>query len=265
MKKQSAASGFSLVELLVVVAIIVILLALLMPATRSMKQRANTAVCATNLRSLGTAMTSYASENDGMFPYRQDWSVENWRSWGWADARGPELLRKGQLWPYVRDESVFLCPTFERTFAFNPAAAHLTPVRSYTMNEYFTFKDGSGEMNKRAWQGQLNMIRTRIEKPAALGMISEENTWLTPYSRWIINNSCLGVGRWNGPAEGDGDMSNGASVDSIGSFHNPQNGDMREGSANVAFADGHVALHHVTETKIVMTPERIKQGRGGTD
>src|SRR4051812_4685947 len=69
MKRQSTSKrGFTLVELLVVIAIIVILIALLLPVVIEVKRRAQELACASNLRQIGQAMTMYTNENRGYFP-----------------------------------------------------------------------------------------------------------------------------------------------------------------------------------------------------
>jgi prepilin-type N-terminal cleavage/methylation domain-containing protein/prepilin-type processing-associated H-X9-DG protein len=65
---KSHKRGFTLVELLVVVAIIAVLIALLMPALGRAKEQSKTTVCLNNLRAVLTSMQSYASEYDGVIP-----------------------------------------------------------------------------------------------------------------------------------------------------------------------------------------------------
>ncbi len=62
------ASGFSLVELLLAVALVALLSALSIPALETMRRRADAAVCANNLRQIGTAMLQKVQDNNNAFP-----------------------------------------------------------------------------------------------------------------------------------------------------------------------------------------------------
>ena len=65
----SLQSGFTLVELMVVVAIIAILLMLLIPNIRTMREKALSAHCQNNLRQYGIAMNQYMADYNGYFIY----------------------------------------------------------------------------------------------------------------------------------------------------------------------------------------------------
>jgi prepilin-type N-terminal cleavage/methylation domain-containing protein len=60
--------GFTLVELLVVIAIIAVLIAILLPVLSKVKQAANRTACMSNLRQLSMAYHLYAGENKGYMP-----------------------------------------------------------------------------------------------------------------------------------------------------------------------------------------------------
>lgn len=60
--------GFTLLELLAVIAIITILAALLFPAITSVHVQARSSVCASRLRHIGVAFFDFASDHDGTLP-----------------------------------------------------------------------------------------------------------------------------------------------------------------------------------------------------
>jgi prepilin-type N-terminal cleavage/methylation domain-containing protein len=67
-------AAFTLIELLVVIAIIALLLTILMPTLDRAKELARQAVCKANLRNLGLASVSFASEHDGYLPVGYRWN-----------------------------------------------------------------------------------------------------------------------------------------------------------------------------------------------
>lgn len=61
--------GFTLIEMLVVIAIITLLISLMTPAVTKSLQKAREAKSMSNLQSVGIAMLGFASENKGNLPY----------------------------------------------------------------------------------------------------------------------------------------------------------------------------------------------------
>lgn len=60
--------GFSLIELLVVLAIVAVLASIFIPYLLSVRERNNRVRCAENLRRIGLALSAYANDNRGVFP-----------------------------------------------------------------------------------------------------------------------------------------------------------------------------------------------------
>jgi len=61
-------TGFTLVELLVVIGLIAVLVALLLPALANAREQARRVRCAANLHSLGIGLRTYAEQNRGHLP-----------------------------------------------------------------------------------------------------------------------------------------------------------------------------------------------------
>jgi len=61
-------TGFTLVELIVVIAVIAALMGILIPVLHTAREQTRAVVCGSNLKQLSLAMTTYAQENE-TFPY----------------------------------------------------------------------------------------------------------------------------------------------------------------------------------------------------
>lgn len=78
--------GFTLVELLIVIAIIGILVGLLLPAVNSAREAARRTQCSNNIKQLSLACLNYESAN-GEFPYGRKYDV--WDTYTWIQLSMP--------------------------------------------------------------------------------------------------------------------------------------------------------------------------------
>ncbi len=121
--------GFSLVEVLVVIAILGVLSSLLLPALARARHCARSATCTSNLRQVGVAAQLYWDDNDGAaFRFRGAATNGGDIFWfGWLE-RGEEGQRRldptlGALWPYLGSREIQDCPALPtRGPAFKPKA-----------------------------------------------------------------------------------------------------------------------------------------------
>lgn len=100
--------GFTLVELLIVVAIIATLLGIGFPVTRSLVGKSREAKCLNNLRSLGVALQSHIQEHANTLPDLQA---------GRASKTEDVPVLDVVLLPYLETPDAFLCPADSKEFA----------------------------------------------------------------------------------------------------------------------------------------------------
>ena len=149
MPKQAAGggSGFTLVELLVVIAVIAVLAALLFPVLQSARHKAWETTCASNLRQLGLAVEMYVQDHDERFPTSYTAASDPYASWREA------------VQPYIRNRGILTCPAWEHR---GEKASELPPElqATYAMNAWLS------PPNLTALGGAAGM-------PAALSAVSK--------------------------------------------------------------------------------------------
>lgn len=99
--------GFTLIEMLVVVAIIAILAGLLLPALRQGLDMARSTACGNNLRQISLAQNMYADNYNGMVWYHVNYTGILTDAWN-------TTLYGGQYYPkeaYIKDKNTFCCPS----------------------------------------------------------------------------------------------------------------------------------------------------------
>ena len=109
-------NGFSIVELLVVVAILLIILSILAPALSGVSAAGRSTQCRSNLRQMAIGATQYALEYGYFPPAVHGVQVEGAFqivSWDWVTTFSGEVLSPGALWQFTDvNDQVFQCPEY---------------------------------------------------------------------------------------------------------------------------------------------------------
>lgn len=110
--ERPARAGFTLLEVLTVVAAVALLSALLLPAFGSAMETAQMAQSMSNLRQLVTANTAYAADHGQYCPADDRWNMRRWHG-GRTSAAQPFDPTKGFLAEYLgKSRQVGICPLF---------------------------------------------------------------------------------------------------------------------------------------------------------
>ncbi len=116
MTHKTSSAGFTLVELLTVIAIIAVLASLLFPVFARAKEAAKKTQCISNLRQIGNGIALYEEDSDGIFPHALDAS-DKFDSQIWAQfpdyqAQIPTMpFLTDVLQPYIKSYQLFHCPS----------------------------------------------------------------------------------------------------------------------------------------------------------
>jgi len=122
-------SGFTLVELLVVITIIGILISFLLPAVQAAREAARRLQCSNNLKQLGLAMHNYHSAHNTL-PY----AASTWWRGGWLKMTLPFIEQSALATNW--DESKDYCAEPNRTICRVAIPAHLCPSDTFSRSSW---------------------------------------------------------------------------------------------------------------------------------
>jgi prepilin-type N-terminal cleavage/methylation domain-containing protein/prepilin-type processing-associated H-X9-DG protein len=248
MKAQTSASGFTLVELLVVIAVTAMLVAVVLPSLATSKDAGQGALCMSNLRQLTTAWMTYTADNRGKLvpngdeasqpaspsdpkalpggslsqwcPGRQD-VVTDLSPVNSAVNVGYEWIELGLIYPYVGNVSAYHCPADSSSgSAFGTRYPH---VRSVSMNAWLgPIAPFNGATTVESYYKESDLVQPG---PSQLFVLMDEN----PLS---INDASVifepGVAQW---------------IDAPATYHN--------GGGGMSFADGHAEIKRWTDQAVL--------------
>jgi prepilin-type N-terminal cleavage/methylation domain-containing protein len=159
--------AFTLIELLVVISIIAILMAIMLPALGRARDSARRIQCASNQRTLYTAMGMYATDwNDKIN------NPTRGRSNGWNEADGNRPDYQSRRWYqryllYADNPGILQCPAFRQNEIDESGSVNLTkfkglPGTKYA-NQWFTLNYTGAVYAFTGWEIDKNARPTRAD------------------------------------------------------------------------------------------------------
>ena len=227
-----SAAGFTLVELLVVIAVLTLLAALLTPGLRKGIDLAREGACKFNLRSWGVAFLTYASDHKGYLPHpdgpeRPPQGTDNGES-GWMDVLPPYMNQRA--WRDYPDGhkptgGIWQCPGARlvpgANYSYSPERVGYF---SYAMNSYLAQDFPFG----LPWNAALQPSFLFLGRCAA------------PATTILMFEQTLDPAQGNGQAGGLGSAGRygGEDARAVTERHAHVFGDL---GGNVLYLDGHIA------------------------
>lgn len=231
--KRESERGFTLVEMLVVIALIAILASLLLPVLSRAKSKSESISCLNNARQLGLAWLLYADDHGDRLPYNlggptraqvADRSNLNWVNGilNWeldSDNTNRAMITDASLAAYAnKSAGIYHCPSDRVVSSVQRSAGWTARVRSYSMN---AMVGDAGDLSRNGYnQNNPNYIQffklASIPRPQRIFVFLDEHPDSINDGYFLNKSSSR---QW---------------VDLPASYHN--------GAASFAFADGHSEL-----------------------
>jgi prepilin-type N-terminal cleavage/methylation domain-containing protein/prepilin-type processing-associated H-X9-DG protein len=215
--------GFTLIEILVVVAIIALLVAILLPSLRNAREVAKATVCGTRLEQVFKATLMYTHANDDRLPYYGFFAgrPDDYSEW-WVT----------QIARYVGNRyEIYLCPTDPKPYqvivAYHKGSIRMKQPFDKPVPLDVTWRSSCDTMLDLP-TGYLPRKLTSWKRPSASVLAIEASTWA---DETMPNRECFRFGEH---------MAQAADPIAIKKYPHLKTWQRHLGKTNLLFMDGHV-------------------------
>jgi prepilin-type N-terminal cleavage/methylation domain-containing protein/prepilin-type processing-associated H-X9-DG protein len=156
-------TGFTLVELLVVIGIIALLISILLPSLNKAREAAKQTACLSNLRQIGIAMVMYTNDFKGKYPEASSPTYDPWQaSWNLQLVRAKCL--SGDLTAY--SSPIMVCPSDDITRAWGHPSTYWANVGHWSyLCGWINWGDGSSPSK--------SITISKVKRPAEFILVFE--------------------------------------------------------------------------------------------
>lgn len=186
MRKVTRRTGFTLVELLVVIGIIMTLAGILFPVFAQAREKTRQTSCLSNTRQIGTAIHLYLQDYDETFPFSDDFGSPQYRVQGSPIQTG-HLYWGDLIFPYLKNTGGSGMSTGEGTRSYGPvqrcpAVWHWYTGYAYNIQLGYYPNGQLGDFSSEPYR--LGVSRATLSRPAELIVLMDNSV---PYA-WMRNN-----------------------------------------------------------------------------
>ena len=160
-RSSKMSAGFTLVEILVVIAIVMLLAGLLFPVFSSARESSRSTSCQSNLKQIGLALELYASDHRGKYPLWRQGEVD--MTCGWQH----------YLASYVKNTDVYNCPSYPKDYFRTECKTkqeELDEIEEPEDNPYHRYTGGYA-YNTSFLDFGFSLSKNSIRKPSAFVLV----------------------------------------------------------------------------------------------